>query len=132
MGRLLFDTSYPNSLELSAPDHPRTSASQLFCNACKICFAEFVVKKNIYLINLFSTELLITPKMRSARQRLATVCGHVKHSKESRRINFMQTRSKVLSVENMNPFVKNMEYAVRGPIVIRAGEIEQELKAVRY
>lgn len=28
----------------------------------------------------------------------------------------------------MNPHVKNMEYAVRGPIVIRAGEIEQELK----
>ncbi|XP_053400985.1 alanine aminotransferase 2-like [Mercenaria mercenaria] len=36
-------------------------------------------------------------------------------------------RTKVLSVENMNPHVKNMEYAVRGPIVIRAGEIEQEL-----
>ncbi|KAK6186155.1 hypothetical protein SNE40_008250 [Patella caerulea] len=39
----------------------------------------------------------------------------------------MSVRGKVLSVENMNPFVKNMEYAVRGPIVIRAGEIEQEL-----
>ncbi|XP_060608554.1 alanine aminotransferase 2-like [Ruditapes philippinarum] len=36
-------------------------------------------------------------------------------------------RTKVLSVQNMNPHVKNMEYAVRGPIVIRAGEIEQEL-----
>ncbi|XP_041375568.1 alanine aminotransferase 2-like [Gigantopelta aegis] len=32
-----------------------------------------------------------------------------------------------LSVENMNPFVKEMEYAVRGPIVIRAAEIEHEL-----
>lgn len=37
-------------------------------------------------------------------------------------------RTKVLTVENMNPHVKNMEYAVRGPIVIRAGEIEEELK----
>ncbi|KAK7114145.1 alanine aminotransferase 1-like [Littorina saxatilis] len=37
-------------------------------------------------------------------------------------------RWKVLSVENINPHVKKMEYAVRGPIVIRAGEIEQELK----
>lgn len=36
-------------------------------------------------------------------------------------------RGKVLTVDNMNPHVKNMEYAVRGPIVIRAGEIEQEL-----
>lgn len=33
----------------------------------------------------------------------------------------------VLSVENVNPNVKAMEYAVRGPLVIRAGEIEKEL-----
>ena len=39
-------------------------------------------------------------------------------------------RWKVLSLENINPHVKKMEYAVRGPIVIRAGEIEQELKNV--
>lgn len=39
-------------------------------------------------------------------------------------------RGKVLSVDNINPHVKKMEYAVRGPIVIRAGEIEQELKSV--
>ena len=39
-------------------------------------------------------------------------------------------RWKVLSVENINPHVKKMEYAVRGPIVIRAGEIEQELQQV--
>lgn len=37
-------------------------------------------------------------------------------------------RWKVLTAANINPHVKNMEYAVRGPIVIRAGEIEQELK----
>ncbi|XP_064610440.1 alanine aminotransferase 2-like [Liolophura sinensis] len=36
-------------------------------------------------------------------------------------------RCKVLSIDNMNPHVKTMEYAVRGPIVIRAGEIEKEL-----
>ena len=36
----------------------------------------------------------------------------------------------VLTVENMNPNVRKMEYAVRGPIVIRAGHIEQELKQV--
>lgn len=39
-------------------------------------------------------------------------------------------RWKVLSLDNINPHVKKMEYAVRGPIVIRAGEIEQELKKV--
>ena len=36
----------------------------------------------------------------------------------------------MLTVENMNPHVKGMEYAVRGPIVIRAGQIEEELQQV--
>ena len=36
---------------------------------------------------------------------------------------------KVLTVESMNENVKAVQYAVRGPIVIRAGEIENELKA---
>lgn len=36
-------------------------------------------------------------------------------------------RTKVLSAATVNPFVKGMEYAVRGPIVTRAGEIENEL-----
>jgi len=39
------------------------------------------------------------------------------------------TRGKVLTVESMNERVKAVQYAVRGPIVIRAGEIEAELKA---
>ena len=39
-------------------------------------------------------------------------------------------RNKVLTIENINPHVKKMEYAVRGPIVIRAGEIEQEMSKV--
>lgn len=33
-----------------------------------------------------------------------------------------------LSIDNINPNVKVMEYAVRGPLVIRAGEIEKELE----
>jgi len=33
-----------------------------------------------------------------------------------------------VTVENMNPCVKKMEYAVRGPLVIRASELELELK----
>lgn len=31
----------------------------------------------------------------------------------------------------MNPNVIKMEYAVRGPLVIRAGEIEKEIKQVK-
>lgn len=34
-----------------------------------------------------------------------------------------------LLLENMNPCIKKMEYAVRGPLVIRATEIEKELAA---
>ena len=37
---------------------------------------------------------------------------------------------KVLNIDNMNPHVKKMEYAVRGPIVARAAAIEKELEQV--
>lgn len=36
--------------------------------------------------------------------------------------------SHTVSLDNMNPNVKRMEYAVRGPLVIRAGQIERELR----
>jgi alanine transaminase len=39
-------------------------------------------------------------------------------------------KQKVLTYDNINPNVKTMEYAVRGPIVIRAVEIEKELAQV--
>lgn len=38
--------------------------------------------------------------------------------------------TKPLTLENMNPSVKQVEYAVRGPIVAWAGEIEKELAKV--
>lgn len=37
-----------------------------------------------------------------------------------------------LTLDNLNPNVKVMEYAVRGPLVIRAGEIEKELEKVKF
>lgn len=40
-------------------------------------------------------------------------------------------KSRSLSLDNMNPNVKIMEYAVRGPLLIRAGEIEKELEKVK-
>jgi len=33
-----------------------------------------------------------------------------------------------VTIDNMNPCIKRMEYAVRGPLVIRASEIEKELQ----
>jgi len=37
------------------------------------------------------------------------------------------TAQQVLTLDSMNPSVKNIEYAVRGPIVIRASQLKQEL-----
>lgn len=37
---------------------------------------------------------------------------------------------KCVTYDNMNPAIKVMEYAVRGPLVIRASEIEKELEKV--
>ena len=41
------------------------------------------------------------------------------------------TAPKSLTMENLNPRVIEVEYAVRGPIVIRAAELERKLKQVR-
>ncbi|KAG7237004.1 hypothetical protein INR49_032935 [Caranx melampygus] len=43
-------------------------------------------------------------------------------------MNGVPSRGKVLTLDNMNPNVKRVEYAVRGPIVQRAVQIEKELK----
>lgn len=40
------------------------------------------------------------------------------------------SRPKVLTIDTMNPTVKMVEYAVRGPIVQRAVELEKELLEV--
>lgn len=42
----------------------------------------------------------------------------------------MPSSEKSLSLDNINPNFIAMEYAVRGPLVIRAGEIEKELEKV--
>lgn len=38
--------------------------------------------------------------------------------------------NKILTMESLNPNIRVMEYAVRGPIVTRAVEIGKELKQV--
>lgn len=39
-------------------------------------------------------------------------------------------KRQLITLESMNPNMIKMEYAVRGPLVIRAAEIEKELKSV--
>ncbi|XP_044074821.1 alanine aminotransferase 2-like isoform X1 [Siniperca chuatsi] len=47
--------------------------------------------------------------------------------KEKMSENGVSSRAKVLTIDTMNPTVKKVEYAVRGPIVQRAVELEREL-----
>lgn len=51
--------------------------------------------------------------------------------KEKMSENGMMSRPKVLTIDTINPTVKKVEYAVRGPIVQRAVELERELSEVR-
>lgn len=45
-------------------------------------------------------------------------------------VNGGSSPGKVLTLDSMNPNVKRVEYAVRGPIVMRAVQLEKELKEV--
>lgn len=58
-----------------------------------------------------------------------SVISQLGHSKTNWR-TMSSSASQVLTLDSMNPNVIKMEYAVRGPLVIRAGEIEKELKKV--
>lgn len=45
-------------------------------------------------------------------------------------VNGVSSRGKVLTLDTINPNVKRVEYAVRGPIVQRAVQLEKELREV--
>lgn len=47
-----------------------------------------------------------------------------------RSLGGVRTMSKVLTEQNLNPNVLKLEYAVRGPLVIRAAEIQKEIDQV--
>ena len=45
-------------------------------------------------------------------------------------VNGSSHRGKVLTLESMNQNVRQVEYAVRGPMVLRAVQIQEELQKV--
>lgn len=53
------------------------------------------------------------------------------HSQSARPDRHIHRKMANLTLDNLNPQIKVMEYAVRGPLVIRAGEIEKELEKVK-
>ena len=57
-------------------------------------------------------------------------CNKCKFSKTSFSTQQLNNSHKVLTKDNIFENVLKVEYAVRGPIVVRAGEIENELKKV--
>ena len=63
--------------------------------------------------------------------RLAAVCAP-RSAARSRGLKSDQATmaSHTLTMDSLNPCIKSMEYAVRGPLVIRATEIEKELQSV--
>lgn len=57
--------------------------------------------------------------------------GQMRFSTAEAKVAAGKMREKSLTMDTLNPQVKAVEYAVRGPIVIKAGEIERYLEEVR-
>ncbi|XP_072378440.1 alanine aminotransferase 1 [Diabrotica undecimpunctata] len=64
----------------------------------------------------------------SLRSQKSAVCVGSRSVLIKQNIRRMATHKPTLTIENLNPCIKVMEYAVRGPLVTRAGEIEKELE----
>ncbi|XP_057664641.1 alanine aminotransferase 1 [Diorhabda carinulata] len=67
------------------------------------------------------------PTTSLCRQKSA-VCVGSRTVLEKHNLRRMATYQPTLNIDNLNPCIKVMEYAVRGPLVTRAGEIEKELE----
>lgn len=63
-----------------------------------------------------------------------TLCRHLSaQPQSSRKPDYNQNEDDYfISYDKINPNIKVMEYIVRGPIVIRAAEIEKELAQVNF
>jgi hypothetical protein len=68
-----------------------------------------------------------TPRTATATK---TVCNFL-NVNQSRELHQTKVIKQSLTLETMNPHVLNVQYAVRGPIVARALELEQQLKKVK-
>ncbi|ALC49924.1 CG1640, partial [Drosophila busckii] len=108
---------------------------------CKIAPNVVIRRWKSFLHNNNSTQKLTTTTRTTAtprRSQAETLNARGSHSTfvaPSRLVCFSTTNrnqsemaAKCLQLENINPNFITMEYAVRGPLVIRAGEIEKELE----
>ncbi|XP_041078016.1 alanine aminotransferase 2-like [Polyodon spathula] len=97
------------SLNAGVFDHCHLNMNALKTTRC--------LSSSVMLLKRFGKSFQVT-----GVKRLSTAEATATLSKENGK-----TRDKVLTMETLNPHVKAVEYAVRGPIVIKAGEIEREL-----
>lgn len=67
--------------------------------------------------------------LRASRRSPSSVLHAVSSSSTPSASAAFVPRRSMLTAETMNPKIKKVEYAVRGPIVVRAAEIERELKS---
>lgn len=76
--------------------------------------------------------------LRYSRSYFGALFGHSQKPVFLSQVSNMSTGQKsngkvpLLNMDNLNPLIKGVEYAVRGPIVIKASQIEQELKNVSF
>lgn len=57
-------------------------------------------------------------------------CTTVIHKNHQQQSTTQPSCTNLLTLDSINPNVIKMEYVVRGPLVIRAGEIEKEIAKV--
>lgn len=80
------------------------------------------VLNKIPLVKMMKHVSRLAPGIRACLEVFAMVLD------PTRSIGAVRTMSKVLNMTNLNPNVIKLEYAVRGPLVIRAAEIDKEIQ----
>ncbi|XP_057609664.1 alanine aminotransferase 2 isoform X1 [Chionomys nivalis] len=88
----------------------------------RVILGRFAMQRAAVLVRRGSCPLASGPWVRSHSSAAAEASAALKVRPER------SPRDRILTLESMNPQVKAVEYAVRGPIVLKAGEIEMELQ----
>ena len=89
--------------------------------ACVNRHQKRLLKEGKYLQRVVASKTSSDPNSRWQEQRL----GQLRQLSTAAKMS-----NKLLTIDTLNPLVKEVEYAVRGPIVQLAAEIEKELDSV--
>ena len=68
---------------------------------------------------------------RRAEREEASLNHPLSGDRHARKLSSSAETMPSITLDNMNPAIKKMEYAVRGPLVIRATALEKELEKVQ-